>query len=105
MCITPDEFSQRKGDFDQYCPVSLALRGELVDCSTNVTLEFAVEFRGMDHKDSVRIRSEFNKQKFGILSLAVCIDPFPNKPLLLHVCSTSLLKILREKEKLLVTRK
>lgn len=46
MCITPTEFLQRVGDYDQYCPVSLALRGELVDCSTNNTLEFAVEFRG-----------------------------------------------------------
>ena len=46
MCITPTEFLQRMGDYDQYCPVSLALRGELVDCSTNKTLEFAVEFRG-----------------------------------------------------------
>jgi len=34
------------GDFGQYCPVSLALRGELVDCSTNNTLDYAVEFRG-----------------------------------------------------------
>ena len=31
------------------------------------------------------------------------LDPFPNKPLFLHVCSTSLLKTLWEKEKLLVT--
>ena len=30
------------------------------------------------------------------------IDPFPNKPLFLRVCSVSLLKTLREKEKLLV---
>ena len=29
--------------------------------------------------------------------------PFPNKPLFLNVCSTSLMKTLREKEKLLVT--
>ena len=29
-------------------------------------------------------------------------DPFPNKPWFLHVCSTSLLKTLWEKEKLLV---
>ena len=29
-------------------------------------------------------------------------NPFPNKPWFLHVCSTSLLKTLREKEKLLV---
>lgn len=47
MCITPTEFLQRVGDFGQYCPVSLALRGELVDCSSNPTLEFAAEFRGM----------------------------------------------------------
>ena len=30
-------------------------------------------------------------------------NPFPNKPLSLHVCSTSLVKTLWEKEKLLVT--
>ena len=30
-------------------------------------------------------------------------NPFPNKPCFLRVCSTSLLKTLREKEKLLVT--
>ena len=32
-----------------------------------------------------------------------CFNPFPNKPLFLRVCSTSLLKTLWEKEKLLVT--
>ena len=32
-----------------------------------------------------------------------CLDPFPNKPLLLHVCRISLLKALCEKEKLLIT--
>ena len=32
------------------------------------------------------------------------INPFPNKPLFSRVCSTSLSKTLREKEKLLVTR-
>ena len=31
------------------------------------------------------------------------INPFPNKPWFLRVCSTSLLKTLQEKEKLLVT--
>ena len=31
------------------------------------------------------------------------INPFPNKPWILRVCSTSLLKTLWEKEKLLVT--
>ncbi|XP_041351641.1 adenylate kinase 9-like isoform X3 [Gigantopelta aegis] len=50
MCITPKEFCQRLGDFGQYCPVSLALRGELVDCSTSPSLEFAAEFRGHYYK-------------------------------------------------------
>lgn len=47
MCITPDEFLQRVGDFGQYCPVSLADKNELIDCSTNVTLKYAAEFRGL----------------------------------------------------------
>ena len=34
-----------------------------------------------------------------------CFNPFPNKPWYLRVCSTSLLKTLWEKEKLLVTSK
>ena len=34
---------------------------------------------------------------------AIILATFPNKPLYLHVCSTSLLKTLWEKEKLLVT--
>ena len=34
---------------------------------------------------------------------ALTFNPFPNKPLFSHVCSTSLLKTLCEKEKLLVT--
>ena len=38
-----------------------------------------------------------------LLADFLCINPFLNKPWILHVCSTSLLKMLREKEKLLVT--
>ena len=37
-----------------------------------------------------------------LLSLSFC-NPFPNKPQFLRVCSTSLLKTLWEKEKLLLT--
>ena len=33
----------------------------------------------------------------------ICLNPFPNKPWFLRVCSTGLLKTLWEKEKLLVT--
>ena len=47
MCITPNEFVVRLSDFGQYCPVSLADRGELVDCSVNKSLKFAAEFRGI----------------------------------------------------------
>ena len=46
MCITPKEFVERLGDFAQYCPVSLALKGELVDCSATVSLKYAAEYRG-----------------------------------------------------------
>ena len=50
MCITPKEFVSRLGDFKQYCPVSLALRGELVDCSVTSSLKHAAEFRGHYYK-------------------------------------------------------
>ena len=38
-----------------------------------------------------------------VLQYMVRLNPFPNKPWFLRVCSTSLLKTLWEKEKLLVT--
>ena len=44
LCITPDEFQARLGEFSHYCPVSLA-RGELVDCSSDVSLQYSTEFR------------------------------------------------------------
>ena len=50
MCITPLEFEQRLGVFLQYCPVSLALRGELVNCSSEPSLKYAAEFRGHYYK-------------------------------------------------------
>ena len=37
-------------------------------------------------------------------TISCLINPFPNKPLFLYVCSTSLKKTVRIKEKLLVTR-
>ena len=50
MCITPSDFDARLGDFEQYCPVSLAVRGELVDCTNTKSLKYAVEFRGHYYK-------------------------------------------------------
>ncbi|XP_054030004.1 adenylate kinase 9 [Dryobates pubescens] len=49
LCITPDELQLRLGEFGQYCPVSLAEKGELVDCSA-LSLQFAAEFRGHYYK-------------------------------------------------------
>ena len=40
---------------------------------------------------------------FVLKTLHCVFNPFPNKPWFLRVCSTRLLKTLREKEKLLVT--
>ncbi|XP_039207110.1 adenylate kinase 9 isoform X2 [Crotalus tigris] len=50
MCITPNELLSRLGDFGQYCPVSLAEREELIDCSDSPSLKFAAEFRGHYYK-------------------------------------------------------
>ncbi|XP_075453717.1 adenylate kinase 9 isoform X2 [Ascaphus truei] len=50
FCVTPEELLSRLGEFGQYCPVSLAQRGELVDCSVTSSLKFAAEFRGHYYK-------------------------------------------------------
>ncbi|XP_065690633.2 adenylate kinase 9 isoform X2 [Patagioenas fasciata] len=50
LCITPEELRHRLGEFGQYCPVSLAEKGELVDCSVTLSLQFAAEFRGHYYK-------------------------------------------------------
>ncbi|XP_032071185.1 adenylate kinase 9 [Thamnophis elegans] len=50
MCITPNELLSRLGEFGQYCPVSLAEREELIDCSDSPSLKFAAEFRGHYYK-------------------------------------------------------
>ncbi|KAM8953015.1 adenylate kinase 9 [Pelodytes ibericus] len=54
FCITPQELIPRLGEFAQYCPVSLAQRGELVDCSESSSLQFAAEFRGHYYKMASR---------------------------------------------------
>ncbi|XP_075124277.1 adenylate kinase 9 [Leptodactylus fuscus] len=50
FCITPHELLSRLGEFGQYCPVSLAQRGELIDCSVTSSLQYAAEFRGHYYK-------------------------------------------------------
>ena len=44
----------------------------------------------------------FKKKKISQVGSYLRFSPFPNKPWILHVCSTSLMKTLWEKEKLLV---
>ena len=44
LCITPSEFKSKLGEFGEYCPVSLALRGEFVNCVSK-SLLFAAEYR------------------------------------------------------------
>ncbi|XP_064400448.1 adenylate kinase 9-like [Halichondria panicea] len=52
LCITPKDFTEKLGEFAEYCPVSLALRSELVDCSKQRSLTFAVEYNGKYYKMS-----------------------------------------------------
>ncbi|XP_048858202.1 adenylate kinase 9 isoform X2 [Brienomyrus brachyistius] len=50
LLVTPTEMQARLGEFGQYCPVSLALRAELVDCSHLASLELVAEFQGHYYK-------------------------------------------------------
>nr|XP_032620502.1 adenylate kinase 9 isoform X1 [Chelonoidis abingdonii] len=59
LCITPQELQSRLGEFGQYCPVSLAKKGELVDCSITSSLQSAAEFRG--HYYKMASQAELNK--------------------------------------------
>ena len=58
MCITPSEFTQRLGDYQEYCPVSLQLDGELVNCSSEASLKYAVEYKCKYYKMSSREKME-----------------------------------------------
>ena len=49
------------------------------------------------------IGSLFHKMDLTLSYIYALVNPFPNKPWFLRVCSVSLRKTLREKEKLLVT--
>lgn len=50
LCVTYKEMEKRLGDFGQYCPVSLALNDELVDCSENHSMDFVSEYQGYYYK-------------------------------------------------------
>jgi adenylate/nucleoside-diphosphate kinase len=46
LCILPQELLSRLGEYGQYCPVSLVLRDELVDCSADNRMDYVAEYRG-----------------------------------------------------------
>eukprot|EP00731_Ephydatia_muelleri_P001087 Em0001g1087a len=50
LCITPAEFKSRLGEYQEYCPVSLALKDELVNCSQEPSLKFSAEYKGKYYK-------------------------------------------------------
>uniref|UniRef100_A0A8C3QS55 Cilia- and flagella-associated protein 206 n=1 Tax=Cyanoderma ruficeps TaxID=181631 RepID=A0A8C3QS55_9PASS len=52
--VTPKELQDHLGECGQYCPVSLAEKGELNDCSVTPSLEFAAEFQGRYYKMASR---------------------------------------------------
>ena len=66
--------------------------------SLNETLDSLVKYG----RDAVRRMSQCFID-FYPLSTILCFNPFPKKPWFLRVCSTSLLKTLWDKEKLLIT--
>ncbi|CAF4113788.1 unnamed protein product, partial [Rotaria sp. Silwood1] len=46
LCISPQELLNRLGEYEHYCPVSLTLRNELVDCSATTKTDYVAEYRG-----------------------------------------------------------
>nr|XP_013804265.1 PREDICTED: adenylate kinase 9 [Apteryx mantelli mantelli] len=76
LCITPEELQYRLGEFGQYCPVSLAEKHELVDCSVTSSLQFAAEFRGHYYK----MASQEELDKF-LSEPEVYVPPLAPQPL------------------------
>ncbi|XP_030261487.1 adenylate kinase 9 isoform X1 [Sparus aurata] len=50
LCITPRELQYRLGEFQQYCPVCMALHHHLVDCSETAALTHAAEYGGQYYR-------------------------------------------------------
>ncbi|XP_063152555.1 adenylate kinase 9 [Candoia aspera] len=81
MCIMPNELLSRLGEFGQYCPVSLAEREELIDCSDSPSLKLAAEFRGHYYKMAGQQELEkfLKTPELYVPPLAPYPLPFPNK--------------------------
>ncbi|KGL84236.1 Adenylate kinase 9, partial [Tinamus guttatus] len=78
LCITPEELQYRLGEFGQYCPVSLAEKHELLDCSVTSSLQFAAEFRG--HYYKMASQEELEGSKF-LNEPEVYVPPLAPHPL------------------------
>ncbi|XP_053879147.1 adenylate kinase 9 isoform X4 [Malaclemys terrapin pileata] len=80
LCITPQELQSRLGEFGQYCPVSLAKKGELVDCSVTSSLQSAAEFRGHYYKmaSQVELNEFLNAPELYVPPLAPHPLPSPD---------------------------
>jgi adenylate/nucleoside-diphosphate kinase len=50
LCVTYNEMVNRLGDFGQYCPVSLAVYSDLVDCSEVRPMNNVCEYQGYYYK-------------------------------------------------------
>jgi adenylate/nucleoside-diphosphate kinase len=48
LCISPQDLLNRLGEYEQFCPVSLVLRNELVDCSADTRTDYVAEYRGKE---------------------------------------------------------
>ncbi|OXB70084.1 UNVERIFIED_CONTAM: hypothetical protein H355_004513, partial [Colinus virginianus] len=81
LCITPEELQYRLGEFGQYCPVSLADKGELVDCSVTSSLQFAAEFRAHYYKmaSQEELDKFLNRPEIYVAPLAPRPLPPPDK--------------------------
>ena len=52
MCITPNDIQSRLGEFLDYCPVSLGLKMELVNCADDKSSDLVAEYRGKFYRFS-----------------------------------------------------
>ncbi|KAK2856221.1 hypothetical protein Q5P01_004956 [Channa striata] len=60
LCITPKELQVRLGEFQQYCPVCLALHNHLMDCTDVAGLTYMAEYK----KRYYKMCSEEHLEKF-----------------------------------------
>nr|XP_020863790.1 adenylate kinase 9 isoform X3 [Phascolarctos cinereus] len=82
LCITPQELISRLGEFGQYCPVSLAEKSELVDCSLTSSLEFSAEFRGHYYKMASKVELDKFLENPEIYVAPLAPNPLPPPELL-----------------------